>query len=310
MIAAESTEVSLDWSPYLLEKKAAPLEEEAKKAMLSNVAAAMRLNTMEMMVAANYGHPASSLGLADLFTALYFGDIMRYSTTTMFKSLDRIVISCGHISAIVYTALAMAGYFEKEKLPRYACKEGLPGHLCRMDPYGVDVSTGSLGQGVSMAVGMAMALKKEDRNVFLITSDGEQQEGQVWEAYLAAKKFNLSNLITFVDCNGIQNSGTTAEIMPVGDLARKYRSFGLSVIERDGHDMMGIIRAVQHVRKTKEPSIILLKTIPCKGVSFMENNAKWHGDLPEGALLDQALMELEQEFKKSESWQTFIKEMV
>lgn len=304
------SDMKLDWSPYVKERPPETMAEQKHKAALTVTAAAMRSKVMEMMYASDYGHPASCLGLADLFTALYFGGAMKQKPEDpLSETRDRLVVSCGHVSAIVYTALAMAGYFDEAELSRYACKDGLPGHLCRFNPFGVEVSTGSLGQGVSMAVGMAMALKNKGRKVFLLTSDGEQQEGQVWEAYLAAKKHHLSNLIIFVDCNGIQNSGSTAEIMPLGSLSKKYRSFGFNVIEQDGHDIMGILDSVERVSLEEMPGLILLKTTPGKGVSFMEGNPAWHGDLPAGPLAEQALRELAEKHRETASWQGFIGQM-
>lgn len=304
------TIVKLDWSPYLKTSMAETLSTQIRRAELSHTAALMRKNVMEMMMENGYGHPASCLGLADLFTVLYFGGALSvFPENPMEKSRDRMVVSCGHVSAIVYTALAMAGFFPQKRLKKYACENGLPGHLCRHEPPGVEISAGSLGQGVSVAAGMAMALREKGGNVILLSSDGEQQEGQVWEAYMAAVKFRLSNLITVIDANGIQNSGRTSEIMPMGNLYKKYKAFGFDVIEQDGHDLLGIREALHELKSGKAPGLLLLNTVPGKGVSFMENNAAWHGDLPSGIQAEQAKEELETKLKETSSWLSFLKEM-
>lgn len=301
----------LDWSPYSTGRPAETLAVQRRKAELSLAAACLREDVMRMMLKSRYGHPASCLGLAELFAALYAGGILNFSARRPLNpARDRLVVSCGHVSALVYTALASAGFIASEKLEKYACRGGLPGHLERFHPAGVEISAGSLGQGVSTAVGMALALKETGRRVFLLTSDGEQQEGQVWEAYMAVRKYHLPNLLIFVDVNGLQNSGTTAEIMPVGSLVKKYRAFGLPAVEQDGHDAPGIVRAAETMLESGGLGVILLRTVPGKGVSFMENNPVWHGDLPEGALAEQACRELEKRRREAESWKFFLEQMV
>ncbi len=306
----ETSDVKLDWSPFSKGVAAETLGFQARKACLSAKAARLRTKAMETMLAADYGHPASSLGLAELFAVLYFGGVLNVSAACPFaEGRDRMVVSNGHVSAIVYATLAEAGFISDDDLKTYARTDGLPGHLTRFAPHGVEISSGSLGQGVSVAVGMAAALKPSGRRVFLLTSDGEQQEGQVWEAWQAAVKYGLSNLTVFIDCNGIQNSGRTAEVMPVGNAAKKFKAFGFRTVECDGNDVAAICDAFALTADADAPKAIILYTVPGKGVSFMENDPAWHGDLPSGSRAEEALRELRNKEREIKSWQSFLKEM-
>ncbi|MBP3404181.1 MAG: transketolase [Alphaproteobacteria bacterium] len=302
--------IQLDWSPYTKTTKTGmTFVEEREKARLNNIAAQMRLNVMKTMINADYGHPASCLGLCDLFTALYFGGLMKYSPSNPFwPDRDRLVVSCGHISALMYTALSMAGYFPAGRLDGYARAGGLPGHPHRCVGEGIENSSGSLGQGYGVGTGMALALKKTGQHVFLITSDGEQQEGQIWEACQVAVKYRLTNLTVFIDENGIQNSGRTADVMPSGDLAKKYAAFGFRTITLHPLTAFDIVQAVRSSRADR-PVAVILKTVPGKGVSFMENNPDWHDDIPSGDLKKQALEELNKQKQRSDAWQNFLNKM-
>lgn len=302
--------IRLDWSPYTkTNKTTAGFADEREKARLNDIAAQMRLNVMNMMINAGYGHPASCLGLCDLFTALYFGGLMKYSPLNPYwPDRDRLVVSCGHISALMYTALSMAGYFPAGRLDGYARAGGLPGHPHRSVGEGIENSSGSLGQGFGVGTGMALALKKTGQRVFLVTSDGEQQEGQIWEACQAAVKYRLTNLTVFIDENGIQNSGKTSDIMPSGDLAKKYAAFGFRTITLQTPAAFDIVQAVQG-GYADGPAAVILKTVPGKGVSFMENNPAWHDDIPSGRLERQALDELSVQKQKSAAWQRFLNNM-
>ena len=304
------SEIKLDWTPFLRSKAEETLNVQKQKSALEAKAARLRVKTMEMMSEAKYDHPASSLGLADLFAVLYFSGFLNISPNSPFsEERDRVVISNGHISAIVYTTLAEAGFISEDYLKTYAKKGGLPGHLTRFSPPGVEITSGSLGQGVSIAVGMAVALKSRGRRVYLVTSDGEQQEGQVWEAWQAASKYNLSNLTVFIDCNGIQNSGKTAEVMPVGNMTKKLKSFGFKVTECDGNDVLALCKALDPIEETNMPKAFVLHTVPGKGVSFMENDPVWHGNLPSEIARRAALRELKKKEREIKAWQTFLKEI-
>ncbi|MGD9638904.1 MAG: transketolase [Alphaproteobacteria bacterium] len=292
----EHTFKNLNWSPFMA--KAFSPDKSQSPQVLSAIkkAAEIRLLTMRTMLGANYGHPASSLGLADFFAAVYFGGGLRHNPANpMWRKRDRLFVSCGHISAVIYATLAKAGYFDESCLESYT-KLGSPltGHPSFLPDFGIENASGSLGQGISLAVGSALSLKNSSEHIFLLTSDGEQQEGQIWEALLCVNKYKLSNLTIFIDCNGIQNTGTTDEIMPLGNIKDKYASFGFNVIGCNGHNVEEIINTCLYAKKSYRPVAVCLRTTPGKGVSFMENNPKWHGDLPAGKDAQQALYELEQ----------------
>jgi len=302
----------LDWSPFVEHKNANhhDFAQERKKACLNEIAAQMRCSVMKLMCDSDYGHPISCLGLADLFTALFFGNILCYDAENpAWDGRDRLVVSNGHISALFYTALSMAGYFPASDLSNYARSGGLPGHPHRDLARGIELSSGSLGQGVSVAVGMAIALKPLRRNVFLITSDGEIQEGQAWEALQAAVKYQLSNLKIFLDCNGIQNSGFTKDIMPTGNLEKTYAAMGFEVAVCHDASAFEIVQTVHTQKSAEKPFLCLLNTIGGKGVSFMENNPFWHDEIPTGELSQKALTELAAQRQKASSWKTFLTRM-
>ncbi|MBR4127069.1 MAG: transketolase [Alphaproteobacteria bacterium] len=302
----------LDWSPFVEHKNTSRLDfaKEQEKARLNEITAQMRFNVMEMMCNAGYGHPISCLGLSDLFAALFFGGLLHYDAKNpSWDGRDRLVVSNGHISALFYTALSMAGYFPASDLSNYARKNGLPGHPHRDLAKGIELSSGSLGQGVSVAVGMAIALKPLRRDVFLTTSDGEIQEGQVWEAMQAAVKYELSNLNVFLDCNGIQNSGFTKDVMPSGDLEKTFSAMGFDVAVCHNASAFEIAQTVKMKKPADKPFLCLLNTTGGKGVSFMENEPYWHDEIPVGDLKEKALAELAVQKQKASSWKNFLTQM-
>jgi len=256
----------------------------------------IRQDIIRMLVESKSGHPAGSLGLADVFTALYFNVMKHDPKKPHWEDRDRLVLSNGHVCPVLYASLANAGYFPKEQLTTLR-KLGSPlqGHPHKGALPGIENSSGPLGQGISMAVGMAIVGKREGRKwrVFTVTGDGEHNEGQVWEALLLAYKYKLNNLIVIVDRNSIQIDGTTEDVLPLDPFADKYRAFGWNVIEVDGNDMGAILGAFGSVPANERPTVIIADTVPGKGVSFMEGQYGWHGKSPNKEEGDKAIKELE-----------------
>ena len=255
-----------------------------------------RLLAVQMVYQASSGHPGGSLSCMDLLTALYFAEMRIDPQTPKNASRDRFVMSKGHCSPALYSVLALRGFFPVERLKEFRRIDAhMSGHV-EMSVPGVDMSTGSLGQGISAAVGMALGgkLSGKDYRVYTILGDGEIDEGQVWEAMLSASKYKLDNLCAIVDVNGLQIDGTTAEVLPTEPLDEKFSSFGAHVIRIDGHDYGQILNAYHEAGMTKDqPTVILAKTIKGKGVSYMENKAGWHGKAPSADEFAQAKAELE-----------------
>jgi transketolase len=246
----------------------------------------IRQDIIKMLVTAKSGHSAGPLGMADVFTALYFGDIMKYDPkNSALPDRDRFVLSCGHICPVWYTTLAHAGFFETKELSTLR-KLGtrLHGHPHNEVLPGAENSSGPLGQGLSQAAGMAYAgliMKKEPWRVYCVMSDGEQEEGQIWEAAMFAAKYKLRNLTGLIDRNNIQIDGNTEDVMPLEPFADKWRAFGWHVIEVDGHNIREIIDACHQAKAIAEkPTVIICHTIPGKGVDFMEYRYEWHGKPP------------------------------
>jgi transketolase len=263
---------------------------------LEQIATDLRCLTLRAISKAGSGHSGGSLSAADIVTALYFSVLKINPDDPNWPDRDRVVLSKGHACPILYTALARRGYFPVEELWTLR-KQGsiLQGHPDVRKTPGVDATTGSLGQGISVAVGMALAGKiaNKDYHVYCIMGCGEQQEGQVWEAAMAAAHYQLDNLIGFVDYNTLQIDGCNADIMEIAPLAEKYRAFGWRVLEINGHDMAEILDGVAEAQKTKgQPTVIIAQTTKGKGVSFMENEVKWHSSQLTADLLAQALKEL------------------
>ncbi|MFA5127120.1 MAG: transketolase [Patescibacteria group bacterium] len=265
---------------------------------LKRVANLIRQDIIMMLARAGSGHPAGSLGMADIFTILYFQILQHTPHQPNSPLRDRLVLSNGHICPVLYATLARAGYFPLIELKNLRkINSRLQGHPHNLSLPGVETSSGPLGQGISQSLGMALAGKIDKKNyrVFCITSDAEHNEGQSWEAVMLANKYKLNNLINIVDVNGIQIDGNTCDIMPLGSLKQKYQAFGWKVLEMPGHDYAQIIRTLRIAKSSKkQPVVILAKTIPGKGVTFMENKYEWHGKAPNVRETALALEELQQ----------------
>ncbi len=251
---------------------------------LEKIANEVRQDIIQMLVAAGSGHSAGPLGMADIFTALYF-EIMNHDPKNPdWEDRDRLILSNGHICPVRYATMAEAGYFEKKELKTLR-KLGsrLQGHPERLKLPGVETTSGPLGSGLAQASGYAYASRMDNKRfrVFCITSDGEHDEGNHWEAVEFAGKYKLSNLTSFVDRNNIQIDGYTENVMPLEPLEDKYKAFNWHVLHIDGHNFEEIINAVNHARSVYEkPTVIIAHTIPGKGVDFMENKFEWHGKPP------------------------------
>ncbi|MBN2122260.1 transketolase [Candidatus Micrarchaeota archaeon] len=262
----------------------------------------IRRDIVEMITAAGSGHPAGSLGLADVFSALFFGVMEHDPQNPGWEGRDRFVLSNGHVCPVLYSALAETGYFPKEELITLR-KMGsrLQGHPHKGALPGIENSSGPLGQGLPIAVGMALVAKREGRpqRAYCVVSDGEQQEGQIWEAAMLAAKYKLSNLIVTMDRNYIQIDGSTMEVNPLDPISDKYRAFNWNVIEVDGHDMEALLLAYSKAQKEQEkPTMIIARTVPGKGVPFMEGLVGWHGKAPKEDDAQKAYAALEDERKK------------
>jgi transketolase len=248
----------------------------------------IRRDVIKMLISAKSGHSAGPLGSADIFTALYFGVMNVNGKKPLDPNRDRFVLSCGHYAPVWYAAMAHAGYFPMSELASLR-KLGtrLHGHPHNEVLPGVENSSGPLGQGLSQAAGMAYAglkLDKKPWRVYCVTSDGEQEEGQIWEAIMFAGKYNLRNLTVLLDRNNIQIDGYTEDVMPLEPLRQKYESFGWTVLEVDGHNIKEIIDACNKSKAIYEnPTMIICHTIPGKGVDFMEYRYEWHGIPPDSA---------------------------
>ncbi len=238
---------------------------------------------IEMVYSANSGHPGGSLSIIDILTVLYFREMNIDPTNPNDPQRDRLVMSKGHASPALYSILSIRGFFPRELLMGFRkLNSKLEGHVHRGVP-GVESSTGSLGQGLGVAVGMAMAGKidKANYNVYAIIGDGEIEEGSIWESFMAGFKYSLSNLIVILDKNNVQLDGFTKDIMPMGDIGAKVKAFGWNVYEIDGHNIHEISETIEKAKsKANGPSLIIANTVKGKGVSYMENNPKYHGSPP------------------------------
>lgn len=256
----------------------------------------IRQNIIEEVYQAKSGHPGGSLSIADILTVLYFKEMNIAPKKPNLENRDRLVLSKGHCSPALYSCLAERGYFEVEDLKTFRnINSYLQGHPDKNKVPGVDMTTGSLGQGLSCANGMAIAgkMNQQDYRVYAILGDGEIEEGQIWEAAMAANKYKLDNLCVVVDNNNLQIDGTIEEVMSSYPIDEKFRSFGFEVINIDGHDIEEIIKAFEVAKNIKgKPTCIIAKTIKGKGVEFMENQAGWHGKAPNEEQYKKALEEL------------------
>jgi len=256
----------------------------------------IREHIIKMTCAAGSGHPGGSLSAADIVTALYFHELRLDPSRPDWSDRDRFVLSKGHAAPVLYAALAERGFFPVEELMTLR-KLGsrLQGHPDMRKVPGVEMSTGSLGQGLSAANGMAIAAKlnKQDYRVYALLGDGEIQEGQIWEAAMAASHYKLDNVTAFLDHNGFQIDGPVREVMSPEPVADKWRAFGWHVVEIDGHDIKQILDALEEAKTIKgKPTMIVAETVKGKGVSFMENQVGWHGVAPKPDEMEKALAEL------------------
>jgi len=264
---------------------------------LAVLAAKGRLLAMEAVYTAASGHIGGSLSAMDILATLYGEDMRVGQQNPAEPNRDRFILTKGHCTPALYPILALRGFFPTADLNLFRSVEGhMSGHAEMRHVKGVDMSTGSLGQGISAAVGMAMAgkLDGKDYRVYALLGDGELGEGQVWEASMAASKYKLDKLTTIVDVNGLQIDGPTAEVMPVEPIDAKFAAFGWHVIKADGHDFDSLRAAFKEASETKgSPAVILAKTVKGKGVSYMEDVADWHGKAPGDEAYETARAELE-----------------
>jgi transketolase len=263
---------------------------------LQSKANEVRQDVIKMLLKAGSGHAAGPLGMADVFTALYFSVMCHDPQNPQWPDRDRLVLSNGHICPILYATLAHAGYFPVEELMTLRqINSRLQGHPHNRSLPGVENSSGPLGQGISQAVGMALTGRLDNKNhqVYCVMSDGEHNEGQTWEAIMLAAKYRLHNLAVIIDRNNIQIDGFTEEVMPLDSLKNKYEAFNWHVLEVDGHNIEAIIDACHQAKAIFErPVAIIAHTIPGKGVDFMENTPLWHGKAPSSQEAQKALSEL------------------
>ncbi|MCK9548452.1 MAG: transketolase [Sphaerochaeta sp.] len=260
----------------------------------------LRKTLLTMIHAAQSGHPGGSLSASEIVATLYFHELRIKPEDPRWPDRDRFVLSKGHVCPVLYSALALRGYFPYETIYTLR-KEGsmLQGHPDMKRCPGIDISTGSLGQGLSTAVGMAIAGKRDGKGyrVFSLVGDGETQEGQIWEALQTASKYKLDNLVVIIDNNNIQNDDTCSVVMPLGDLEAKLNAFGLWTHVIDGHDLVQITSVFDRIRDNDSglPVAIVAKTVKGKGVSFMEDVTNWHGQAPNDEEFARAMAEIEGE---------------
>lgn len=263
---------------------------------LENMAKKVRRGIIEEVYEAQSGHPGGALSVADILTVLYFNILNIDEKNPSWEERDRLVLSKGHCSPALYSCLANRGFFEEEKLKDFRkINKKLQGHPDMKKIPGVDMTTGSLGQGLSAANGMAIAAKldKKDYRVYCILGDGEIEEGQVWEAAMAAAHYKLDNLCVIVDNNNLQIDGKIEDVINSYSIEEKFKSFGFQIININGNDIDEIIKALEVAQNVKEkPTCIIAKTIKGKGVSFMENKVEWHGKAPNKEQYEQAIKEL------------------
>lgn len=263
---------------------------------LKAIAKEIRKDIITMITESASGHPGGSLSCVEIITTLYFNEMNVSVETKNDPNRDRFVLSKGHAAPALYSVLAEKGFFDKNELMGLR-KLGsmLQGHPNMNTVPGIDMSTGSLGQGISAAVGMALAGKLDEKKyrVYSLLGDGELAEGQVWEATMAAAHYNLDNLTAFVDHNGLQIDGKVCEVMGSDPVDAKFKAFGWNVISIDGHDFVQIKNAIEEAKQTKgKPTVIICETIKGKGVSFMENEAGWHGSAPNKDQCQKAIDEI------------------
>lgn len=271
---------------------------------LEKIANNVRMDILEEVYNAKSGHIGGAFSIADILTVLYFNEMNIDAKIPDSPDRDRLVLSKGHASAALYAVLAEKGYIDKKELKTFRnIDSNLQGHPDMNKVPGVDMTTGSLGQGLSVANGMALSSKLDSRGyrVYCILGDGELQEGQVWEAAMTAEKYQLDNLCVIVDANELQLTDSTMNVKGINynDIEQKFRAFGFQTVVIDGHNIESIIRALTIAEMTKgKPTAIICKTIKGKGVSFMENQVDWHGKAPNDEEYEMAVKELKQEAEK------------
>lgn len=271
---------------------------------LEKIANNIRMDILEEVYNAKSGHIGGAFSIADILTVLYFNEMNIDAKIPDSPDRDRLVLSKGHASAALYAALAEKGYIDKEELKTFRnIDSNLQGHPDMNKVPGVDMTTGSLGQGLSVANGMAISSKLDSRGyrVYCILGDGELQEGQVWEAAMTSEKYQLDNLCVIVDANELQLTDSTMHVKGINqnDIEQKFRAFGFQTVVIDGHNIESISRALTIAEMTKgKPTVIICKTIKGKGVSFMENQIDWHGKAPNDEEYEMAVNELKQESEK------------
>lgn len=265
-------------------------------AVLREKAKTLRIEILKMLTEAGSGHTGGSLSAADIVTALYFYKMRHHPDDPKWIERDRFILSKGHAAPVLYAALALSGYFDKTLLSTLR-KLGSPlqGHPCSRKLPGIEISTGSLGQGLSIANGIAIGLKLDSLSsrVYCLLGDGEIQEGQVWEAAMTASHYNLDNLCAIIDNNGLQIDGHCCDVMCVEPIVDKWAAFGWHVLDINGHDMEAIVSALNEAETLKgKPTMIVARTVKGKGVSFFEGKVEYHGLAPTHEELEKALKEL------------------
>lgn len=265
---------------------------------LKETALDIRHDILNMIYKAKAGHPGGSLSAVEVVTALYFHVMNIDPQQPDMEERDRFVLSKGHACPVLYAALARRGFYDVKELDTLRQYHSiLQGHPDMNKVPGVDMTAGSLGNGLSIGVGMALSaqMKGQDYMTYVMLGDGECQEGMVWEAAMAANHHHLKNLVAIVDCNGVQINGWVNDVLRVEPFADKWKAFGWSVIEIDGHDMHQVLTALHDARTMRAPTVILARTVKGKGVSFMEDNSAWHGAAPNADQMAQAMKDIEGE---------------
>ncbi|MBN2027594.1 MAG: transketolase [Actinobacteria bacterium] len=273
-------------------------EERELRDKLEEIAREVRWDIVRMIGLAQSGHPGGSLSCADILVCLYFKVMNHDPAQPGWRYRDRFVLSKGHAAPALYAVLARCGYFDREELWHLrSLGSMLQGHPDRLKTPGVEISTGSLGQGLAAACGMALGLRMDESTsrVYALVGDGESQEGGIWEAAMLAGHHCLDNLTAILDNNGLQIDGSCCDVVGLGDMGAKWRSFGWEVEEVDGHDVIAVCRALERAADVSgRPSMIIAHTVKGKGVSFMENNVDFHGKAPTPEEMERALKEIEQ----------------
>lgn len=269
-------------------------------AELKKMTQTVRSDIVTMVSKAGSGHPGGSLSAAELMVGLYFGDIIKVDPQNPdWNGRDRFILSKGHVAPVLYSVLARKGFFPVEELwTLRRLGSSLQGHPHKQSTPGLDCSSGSLGQGLSISCGLGIGFMRQgmDNRVYCLLGDGELQEGQIWEAVMTGAQHKLDNVCAIVDYNHVQLDESVEEIKALGDLCAKWHDFGWNVIELDGHDMASVIRAFEMAKAFKgKPSVLIANTVKGKGVSFMENDCNWHGNAPSAEQLEKALAEIQAE---------------